>query len=226
VNEPMDPNAFPDGDLPRGGDPDATMVNPAASVAWRDPAAAPPGRPTTGTGSSPAGPAGPSDGEERKWKTAFLVLAAAIVVIILVIVGIVLFRSGESDDGSTTTTSSTTTAATTTGPTTAAATTTTATTTSAATTTTAASAPTISAFTAAPSPAPCPGTVAVELTWSTANSTGVTIAIDGPGVYGSYPASGNASVPFNCDGDAHTYTLTANGEGPSQARTITVNPAN
>jgi hypothetical protein len=39
----------------------------------------------------------------------------------------------------------------------------------------------------------------------------VTISIDGPGIFSTYPANASASVPFACDGHSHTYLLTAKG---------------
>jgi hypothetical protein len=80
-------------------------------------------------------------------------------------------------------------------------------------------------FTASPSPAGCPGITQVALEWTTSNATGVTIAIDGPGIYGSYPAEGRSSFPFNCDGNSHTYTIVANGNGKTATQTITVQPS-
>lgn len=67
----------------------------------------------------------------------------------------------------------------------------------------------------------------VHLEWSIARATGVTISIDGPGIYDSYPgATGSADVPFACGDAKHTYTLTTTGgDGAAASQTITVKRA-
>jgi hypothetical protein len=62
--------------------------------------------------------------------------------------------------------------------------------------------------------------------WTTTNAVDVTISIDGPGAYASYPANGSTSLPFNCS-SSHTFLLTANGHGGQVAtRTVTLDPRN
>jgi hypothetical protein len=56
--------------------------------------------------------------------------------------------------------------------------------------------------------------VQIQITWVVKRATGVTISIDGPGIFKRYPgATGLATVPFACGaGDTkHTYTLTTTG---------------
>src|SRR5215467_12323583 len=47
-------------------------------------------------------------------------------------------------------------------------------------------------------------TPSVHITWRTANASGVTISIDGPGKFADYPASGSADLPFACGEAQHT----------------------
>ena len=49
----------------------------------------------------------------------------------------------------------------------------------------------------------------IPLSWTTQNAVKVTISIDGPGIYKTYPgATGSDTVPFACPGP-HTYLITA-----------------
>ena len=68
--------------------------------------------------------------------------------------------------------------------------------------------------------------VTIHLTWRVINATGVTLSIDGGGLYQSYPGfSGSDDVPFGCDENVptHTYTLrTTGGTGPADEVTRTV----
>jgi len=68
--------------------------------------------------------------------------------------------------------------------------------------------------------------VTIHLTWRVINATGVTLSIDGGGLYMTYPGfSGSDDVPFGCDDDipTHTYTLqTTGGTGPADERTRSV----
>lgn len=58
----------------------------------------------------------------------------------------------------------------------------------------------------------------IHLEWSVARATGVTISIDGPGIYDSYDgATGAADVPFACGSDSHTYLITTTGSDGAQA---------
>jgi hypothetical protein len=63
----------------------------------------------------------------------------------------------------------------------------------------------------------------IHIAWTIRNATGVTLSIDGGGLYQSYAGtSGRDDVPFGCSKNvpAHTYTLrTTGGSGP--AATIT-----
>jgi hypothetical protein len=68
------------------------------------------------------------------------------------------------------------------------------------------------------------GSVHVE--WSIRNATGVTISIDGPGIYNSYAGlTGSVDLPYGCDSTVlkHTYTLrTVGGTGPVASVTNTI----
>lgn len=62
--------------------------------------------------------------------------------------------------------------------------------------------------------------------WTTTDAVKVTIAIDGPGIYKTYPANGSDSLPFNCS-SSHTFLLTAYGQdGRTATKTITLQPRN
>lgn len=66
----------------------------------------------------------------------------------------------------------------------------------------------------------------VHLEWSIRNATGVTISIDGPGIYDSYAGlTGSVDLPYGCDFNVlqHTYTLTTvGGTGPAASVTRTI----
>ena len=63
----------------------------------------------------------------------------------------------------------------------------------------------------------------MTLAWTTQHATGVDLAVDGPGIYGSYGPNGQTQVNVPCDGNPHTYTLTAKSATQSSApKTITV----
>lgn len=81
-------------------------------------------------------------------------------------------------------------------------------------------APTITAFTAAPSPVTCSGpTAAFTLAWTTQEATGVTIETDGvPQTTPPFPATGSTPVTFNCSNPQHNYTLVATSPGGQQTR--------
>jgi hypothetical protein len=52
----------------------------------------------------------------------------------------------------------------------------------------------------------------IRLKWEVVRATGVTISIDGPGIYDRYDdTTGSADVPFACNGGSHTYLLTTVG---------------
>ncbi len=64
------------------------------------------------------------------------------------------------------------------------------------------------------------------VSWSTANAANVTISIDGPGIYNTYPTNGSTILPFNCS-SAHTLLLTAFGQdGKTTTKTVTLEPRN
>jgi hypothetical protein len=69
-------------------------------------------------------------------------------------------------------------------------------------------------------------TPSVHLTWTTVDTTGVSISIDGPGKFADYPASGSADVPFACSVAQHTYLLTTHGTGTPATRTVVVKRTN
>jgi hypothetical protein len=53
----------------------------------------------------------------------------------------------------------------------------------------------------------------ITVSWNAPGAQSVTLSIDGPGAYRTYPgASGSDTVPFSCPGP-HTYQLTATGPG-------------
>jgi hypothetical protein len=64
----------------------------------------------------------------------------------------------------------------------------------------------------------------IHLVWRISGATGVTLAIDGPGIYDSYSGtSGDIDVPFACEEEQHTYTLTTTGgDGPPASETRTI----
>jgi hypothetical protein len=140
-------------------------------------------------------------------------IAAGVLVLGLlvgVLIAVLASSGGDDDTTTTTTTSSSTTSSSTTS-------------TSSTTTTTTAASPQILQLNAAPNPYQCPGTGTIQINWSTANTTGVTISIDGGGVYGTYGPTGNAQVPFACPDTQHTYVLTANGtNGQNPQKTLVV----
>jgi len=68
-----------------------------------------------------------------------------------------------------------------------------------------------------------------SMKWSTTNATGITISIDGPGIFGSYGASGSITptdevIPFACSAPyKHTYLFTTTGgSGPAAAKKVTI----
>ncbi len=87
--------------------------------------------------------------------------------------------------------------------------------------------PTILAF-EAPKTEDCTNSTAgtITVSWQIANATGVSISIDGPGIYDSYPGTaGTIDLPFGCSQQqlSHTYTLrTTGGSGTADKLTRTV----
>ncbi len=66
----------------------------------------------------------------------------------------------------------------------------------------------------------------IHVRWEVRRADGVSISIDGPGIYQSYAGlTGEVDLPYGCDKDVleHTYTLrTVGGTGPADALTRTV----
>jgi hypothetical protein len=72
-------------------------------------------------------------------------------------------------------------------------------------------------------PVSCNAPTMIELKWSTSGASKVTLSIDGPGIFGTYPAGAHDSLfPLACDGHTHTYTLTASANGAVATKTISV----
>ncbi len=66
----------------------------------------------------------------------------------------------------------------------------------------------------------------IEVSWEIRNATGVTISIDGPGIYEEYEGltGRRVELPFSCN-QSHTYLLTTvGGVGPPATRELTVEP--
>ncbi len=161
-----------------------------------------------GTGGGPPGGGSPGGGgEEESDPRRLWFIAGGVLVVGLLIGAVIAFAAGGDDkkeSATTTSSSSTTTSSTVTS-----------TSTSSTSTTTTAAGPQILQLVGVPSPVNCPGNgddVNLTLTWATANTTGVTISIDGPGVFGSYGPTDSKQFPFVCPATSHTYLLTANGQ--------------
>jgi hypothetical protein len=69
----------------------------------------------------------------------------------------------------------------------------------------------------------------IRISWKIANASGVTLSIDGPGLFDSYQGTSRAvDVPFGCSHQnlSHTYTVTTTGgSGPAARITRTVTAA-
>ncbi|BCB86105.1 hypothetical protein Psuf_034180 [Phytohabitans suffuscus] len=69
--------------------------------------------------------------------------------------------------------------------------------------------------------------VPVVLEWKVTGVEQVTISVDGPGVYGTYPAEGSETFTFSCGGAAdgetvkHTYLLKTVGGEPVRSKQLT-----
>ncbi|MBM3693237.1 MAG: hypothetical protein FJW77_08110 [Actinobacteria bacterium] len=204
----------------RGAPPAGDATTPDALPGAYDPTIA---MPPVGPPDEPVVPQGPGSGgsDDRRW----LWIALAVVGVIVIGVVVALLVSGGGGGGTTPATSTTVTP---TSTSTSSSTSTTSTSTTVPPTTQP-GAPVITSFTATPSPFPCSGSGdsgQVTLNWTTTNATGVSISIDGPGVFGSFGPSGSRQVPFASCSSAHVYTLTARGQGNAQVQqTITVQPA-
>ncbi|MBO3737319.1 hypothetical protein [Actinoplanes flavus] len=67
----------------------------------------------------------------------------------------------------------------------------------------------------------------VVLEWKATGAAKTTLAVDGPGIYGSYQAVGSEKLNFPCDGEpgdyqTHTYTLVATGDNGTSSKKLTV----
>ena len=86
-------------------------------------------------------------------------------------------------------------------------------------------APVIDRFSSSPASKSCnPATESsfpVNLAWSTSNSTGTTLHVDGPGLYASYGPTASQVLNYPCEDTTHTFLLKANGPGGSTQKTIT-----
>ncbi|MEE6258286.1 hypothetical protein [Plantactinospora sonchi] len=72
---------------------------------------------------------------------------------------------------------------------------------------------------------PIPG-VPVVLSWKVKGTDAVTLSVDGPGVYDTFPAEGSATFDFPCFGApgdevTHTYQLRTVGGGEVRSKTLT-----
>ncbi|MEQ4300755.1 hypothetical protein ABNF97_05060 [Plantactinospora sp. B6F1] len=72
---------------------------------------------------------------------------------------------------------------------------------------------------------PIPG-VPVILEWKVTGTDQVTLSVDGPGIYDTYPAVGTATINFACGGSPgeyvkHTYQLRTVGGGEVRSKTLT-----
>jgi hypothetical protein len=62
-----------------------------------------------------------------------------------------------------------------------------------------------------------------KLTWTWQRASRVELSVNGPGFYGSYGPADSVTLNVPCDGDKHTYTVTAKGAGGQTASaTVTV----
>lgn len=65
-----------------------------------------------------------------------------------------------------------------------------------------------------------------SISWTSANATKTTLAVDGPGIYATYGPSGSQQLTFDCH-SAHTYTIVAfSADGRTASKTITLQPRN
>ncbi|GGN63230.1 hypothetical protein GCM10010112_22300 [Actinoplanes lobatus] len=67
----------------------------------------------------------------------------------------------------------------------------------------------------------------VVLEWKVTGAPTTTLAVDGPGIYGTYEAAGSEKLNFPCEGaagddQAHTYTLVATSENGTTSKKLTV----
>ncbi len=185
------------------------------------------------TSSDSGQPIEPEASDDR-WRRIAIALGALLVVLAIVVV--VLLLSDNGDDNSTNAAAtSTSTTVTTTPTTTQPATTTTSggsgTSSGGTTATTTSNVPIITSYTSSTTSIACPAsdvsttvpTPTVTLSWATQNATGVDLSVDGPGVYSSYGPSGSTTLNVPCDGNTHTYKLTAKGSnGQTATKTISV----
>ncbi|MDQ7905498.1 hypothetical protein RB614_13290 [Phytohabitans sp. ZYX-F-186] len=69
--------------------------------------------------------------------------------------------------------------------------------------------------------------VPVVVEWKVTGADKVTISVDGPGIYGTYPTEGSETFTFSCGGAAdgetvkHTYLLKTVGGGSTKSKQLT-----
>lgn len=63
------------------------------------------------------------------------------------------------------------------------------------------------------------------ISWSTSNTTKVTISIDGPGIWDTFPPNGEATLPYSGCSSPHTYLITAFGaDGSTVTKQVSIEP--
>lgn len=208
-------------------DPDATLPAQGYGADVTAPVTRPVPQTGGGPGGGPGGPGGggQGNGDDESDPRRLWFIAGGVLVVGLIIGGLIAVVAGGGDKKETasTSTSSTSTSSSTTSTSIASSTST--------TPTTAAPGPQILQYTSSPNFVNCPGSGTITLSWATANTSGVTISIDGPGAYGNYGVTDNQSFPYACPAPAtdpqtttHTYLLTAHGlNGQDVQRQIVVN---
>jgi len=68
----------------------------------------------------------------------------------------------------------------------------------------------ILSLTGPPSPVICNAPTQVQLHWTTRGASKVQLRIDGGAVFATYPGGArDPLVPLDCDGETHSYALTA-----------------
>jgi chitodextrinase len=68
-------------------------------------------------------------------------------------------------------------------------------------------------------------TTTVTISWTSTNANQTTLAVDGPGLYGTYGPSASVQLGIACENTTHHYTVTAKGPGGQSFKTasLTVN---
>jgi hypothetical protein len=68
----------------------------------------------------------------------------------------------------------------------------------------------------------CPDPAEITLEWSVTGTEEVVLSVDGPGGFDRYRPEDSATLHFPCDGDPHSYLITAEGDGQTETSTIDV----